>query len=403
MFLAASAAASGSLAATPNASTQLATAAYRALAEGDAATAVASYTTAIESRDLEPEVLANALLNRGLAYQRLNQPELAIADYSAAMRIDAMTAKLRAMALYNRGLAYQKLQQSSRAIEDFTSALFLDPGFAHAYYSRGNLLRESGQYLFALADYTKAIQFNHPEPARVHYGEALAYEGLGRPANARTALNQALSANPDFAPAKLELAALDNPVQGEGATASDQITTASIAETQAVKQVLPVATAPSAELAGDGTNSAQITETAPPKKTIVDRVPVVETAEAVPPTDTTERIVAVEPVSTGTEQAAATGQSVADAPASETPITGWAVQIASAGSEDAAWSAWKKMQAAHRVLADKKPVVVKADLGTKGTFYRLRLTGYDTQIAAKSACSRLKTDGVSCYISKASS
>ena len=147
-FLAASVAVSGpATAAAQSPSALLASAAYKALSGGDAVTAIASYTTAIESRELEPEVLANALLNRGLAYQYLDQHEQAVGDYSAALRIDAMSAKLRSMALYNRGLSYQKLQKPGAAIEDFTSALFLDGGFAHAYFSRANLLRENGQYL----------------------------------------------------------------------------------------------------------------------------------------------------------------------------------------------------------------------------------------------------------------
>src|SRR5690348_9152775 len=85
-FLAASAAVSGPAAATPSSNAELASQAYKALQAGDVAGAVASYSAAIESRELEPEVLANALLNRGLAYQHLNQHDLAIDDYTAAMR-----------------------------------------------------------------------------------------------------------------------------------------------------------------------------------------------------------------------------------------------------------------------------------------------------------------------------
>ena len=61
------------------------------------------------------------------------------------------------------------------------------------------------------------------------------------------------------------------------------------------------------------------------------------------------------------------------------------------------------MQKRHKALAGQSPVVVRADLGAKGTFYRVRLTGYDSQQAAKSACAKLKSGGVTCYISKASS
>ena len=43
------------------------------------------------------------------------------------------------------------------------------------------------------------------------------------------------------------------------------------------------------------------------------------------------------------------------------------------------------------------------DLGAKGVFYRVRLVGFDTQDDAGRACSKLKSKGVKCYISKAAS
>jgi tetratricopeptide (TPR) repeat protein len=397
-FLAACVAVSGpAAAATQNSNTLLAAAAYKSLANGDPATAVESYSTAIESRELEAEVLANALLNRALAYQHLNRHELAVDDYSAAMRIDAMTGKLRAMALYNRGLSFQKLHKPALAMEDFTSALFLDSGFAHAYYSRANLLRQSGQYLFALSDFEKALQFKHPEPARVYYGEALTYDALRRPRNAGDALAKALAANPQFQPAKTRLAGGSAPPKT--VPVADHITTASIGGIAgggvvARKKALPQAAAPAAELLGsDGV--VLLASTAPRKKSITDRVPMEQAAAATVAEETAapaEKIIAVEPVP--------------DAPAAETAppsLAGWSVQVASATSEDAAWSTWKKMKARHRLLSGKTPVVVKADLGTKGTYYRVRLTGYDNQGDAKSACSKLKSKGVTCFISKASS
>ena len=399
VFLAACVAVSGPSAAASNVNTQLASDAYKALSEGDPAAAIVSYSRAIESRELEPEVLANALLNRGLAYQHLNRHEQAVDDYGAAMRIDAMSGKLRAMALYNRGVSYQKIGQTALAMEDFTSALFLDAGFAHAYYSRANLLRDSGQYLFALSDYEKAIQTGHPDPARVYYSQALTFDALGRPENARDALARSIAASPDFLPAQKRLAALN------GNSTADGLTTASIASSGGNVAMAAVTGKPA---------SAR-----PAKKTITDRVPQEEDAagDAIG-----EKILAIEPVgedspneSVAVEPAAASAEDVAvepaAAPAEESeavessaarPVTGWSVQIASAVSEDAAWSTWKKMQAKHRALAGKKPIVVRADLGAKGTFYRVRLTGYGNQGDAKSACSALKSKGVTCFVSKAS-
>ena len=100
------------------------------------------------------------------------------------------------------------MQNLSAAIEGYTSALFLDPAFAHAYYGRGNALRESGQFLFALSDYEKAIRYHHPNAAQVYYAEALAYENLMRPNDARKSLELAIAANPQFTQAIEKLASL---------------------------------------------------------------------------------------------------------------------------------------------------------------------------------------------------
>ena len=402
-FLAASAAVAGTaFAATPE-NSRLVSDAYKALQAGDTVAAATAYSQAIESRGLEPEVLANALLNRGLAFQRLNEHARAIDDYTAAMRVDAMSAQLRALALYNRGLSYQKLDQDSRAIEDFTSALFLDAKFSHAYYSRGVALRDGGQYLFALADFDKAIRFEHPEPARVFFGVALTYEKLQRPQNAKESLGKALAANAGYEPAQKRLAAL-NGIQEPAvpAASADGIATATIAT-----NTLPEASAPSAALLTDGSTETVVEVGQAGRKKITDRVPVEQAPVRVAVAEPEEKIIAIEPVNEepAAEQAAEVpAEEPAAEPASEPQkITGWSVQLASATTEDAAWSTWKKMKARHKVLADKDPVVVRADLGTKGTFYRVRLIGFDNQGDASSACSKLKSKGVKCFISKASS
>lgn len=416
-FLAASAAVSGAAAATPEAA--LVSRAYKALQAGEAEKAVTDYSQAIESRALEPEVLANALLNRGLAYQRLNEHEFAIDDYTAALRIDAMSGKLRALALYNRGLSYQRLDRDSLAMEDYTSALFLDGQFSHAYYSRGTLLRDSGQYLFALADFDKALRYDYPDPARVYVAESIAYEKLQRTDDARDALTKALAANPNYESAKKRLAALNGGAVVASATGGDQIQTATITP---ARNALPEATAPSSALLGEG--GAEASTASSGGKLYTDRVPQeslkVLASATVPaaPEAAGEKVLAVETVPEDAPAAAAPAEAAAPeqtaslantdaAPAAEPAdapkITGWAVQLASATSEDGAWSLWKKMQARSKSLKGMEAVVVRADLGAKGIFYRLRLVGYDNQNDASRACGKLKSSGVKCYVSKAAS
>jgi tetratricopeptide (TPR) repeat protein len=298
-------------------------------------------------------------------------------------------------------------------MEDFTSALFLDAEFSHAYYSRGTLLRDSGQYLFALADFDKALRYSYPDPARLYVAEAATYEKLNRTADARASLIKALDAKPGYEPAQKRLAALDGaPV---AVSVGDLIQTAEVSPASD----LTVAKAPSASLMGEDTQPSEATG-----KLYTDRVPQeqVRVASAVPLVDAQpaaaaaeEKVLAVEEVPEDTQVAAVAEPVVdethtasldaapAEEPAATKKITGWSVQLASATTEDSAWSTWKKMQDRNKALASQEPVVVRADLGSKGVFYRVRLVGFESQGDANRVCSKLKAKGVKCFISKASS
>jgi len=150
--------------------------------------------------------------------------------------------------------------------------------------------------------------------------------------------------------------------------------------------------------------------TAAQKKKIVERVPaetqqIANVIPAAAMADEGERVIAVEEVpDEAPAQTAAVAEPEAAAPAeTSAPLKGWSVQLASAASEDAAWSVWKKMKARNKALESKDPVVVRADLGTKGIFFRVRLVGFDSQSEASGECSKLKSRGVKCFVSKAAS
>jgi tetratricopeptide (TPR) repeat protein len=420
-WLAASAAVGG-VQAAENASVQLATAAYKTLASGDRAKAIAEYSEAIESKELPSDVLANALLNRGLAYQQSAQYQDAIDDYSAALRIDALSAKLRATALYNRGLAYQKSDRASLAIEDFTSALFLDSEFSYCYYSRAIALRDSGQYLFALSDFEKARRYNHPQPHLVYYGEALVYEALKRSDEASKSLRKALALKPDFAPARQHLSALGEVPPADTAKPADvdNLTTGSISAASgaqiAAKQALPEAVRPPESLLSSASEPPAMA--APSKKKYTDRILPEDTPQVTLASTAgtvqqpAERIVAVEAVPMPDAEKAAVAPQPAPAPAADAKTAadakpaepvGWSVQLSSAKNEKLAWGIWEKMKAKHKVLAGKQPIVIKADLGAKGIFYRLRLAGFADSNAASAVCSKLKTKGLSCFVSRVNS
>jgi cell division septation protein DedD len=264
----------------------------------------------------------------------------------------------------------------------------------------------------------------------VHYGQALAYEMLRQPANAKAALIRALNSNPSYAPARVRLAAYGVEAPTEPAStqiATDSIVTASITQTsddQVVrKETLPTAVKPPAELASAGdyqTVLAGETVIAVEKtaKVYTDRLPEEDSPEAEtarlsgnedePSVKAKEKIVAiealpekaeakVEPASAPPEESEEPAAAAAEA---EPAPTGWSVQISSAVEEDLAWGIWKKLKAKHQLLSDQKAIVIKADLGKKGIFYRLRLAGFDDRSEAQSMCGKLKSRGVSCFVSK---
>jgi cell division protein FtsN len=65
---------------------------------------------------------------------------------------------------------------------------------------------------------------------------------------------------------------------------------------------------------------------------------------------------------------------------------------------DAAWNSYKAKHAA--LLAGYSPNVAQADLGDKGTWYRLRIAGFSSKDVASALCDRLKADGGGCFLGK---
>jgi hypothetical protein len=65
---------------------------------------------------------------------------------------------------------------------------------------------------------------------------------------------------------------------------------------------------------------------------------------------------------------------------------------------DAAWKAYKAKHAA--LLAGYGSDVQQAELGEKGTWYRLRITGFGDRDVANGLCDRLKADGGSCFLGR---
>ena len=91
---------------------------------------------------------------------------------------------------------------------------------------------------------------------------------------------------------------------------------------------------------------------------------------------------------------------VEPAPVAVAPATsGERVQLGAFRSNAEAEKNWKKIARAHSSLLKGKPhQVVRADLGSKGVFYRLRVAGFNDAEAAKELCKSLSAKGQGCFL-----
>lgn len=96
-------------------------------------------------------------------------------------------------------------------------------------------------------------------------------------------------------------------------------------------------------------------------------------------------------------------KTVAAEPAAPAPAAAsggaYVVQIMALREEGAAKTAWATLQKKHpAILGGHALDIEKADLGDKGTFYRIRAAGFETKADAQSACSSLKSAGQDCLV-----
>ena len=79
---------------------------------------------------------------------------------------------------------------------------------------------------------------------------------------------------------------------------------------------------------------------------------------------------------------------------------GYAVQVTSQRSEADAQASYKSLQTQFpSVLGSRQPVIRKADLGDKGTYYRAQIP-FSSKTEAAEFCTSLKSAGGQCVVQK---
>ena len=342
----------------------------QAIEQGHYKQAISLFDKAIASDTLNEHGLALAHHHRGIAEQKLGQTQAAISDYSKAIAGHALPEAVLARAHYNRGIAYSQTGEDAKAEADYRATTKLVPSYGAAYHNLANIERRRGNEQAAISHYSKALEYMAGDARKyAFHGRGLAYEALGEKAKAKTDFEAALKIDSAFEPAKTELTAMEHPrpkpiigsvdtgtAEGEKAKVI-RVASASGWDTTAVKyastagQEAPAATTPGKP------------ETQPVKQASLDRS-------------------ATEP-----------------APKAAPAPGPYQVQLGAYRDEETAKVAWRNLVARDEGnLSGIEHRIVRADLGDRGVFYRLRAGGYADESNAHRLCSRLMAVGIDCVV-----
>ena len=135
--------------------------------------------------------------NRGLAYARQPNVEVAFADFSEAIRIDPGLT----FALIGRGKIFASRGDTDNAIADFNAATLASPDFEDSYYERGLVYLDMANLDQAIADFSKAIELGKTNDRELWSAPAFAarskaYVAKGDSANADADMAEASRLDP---------------------------------------------------------------------------------------------------------------------------------------------------------------------------------------------------------------
>ena len=360
--------------------------------------AISALSKALAGDALEPRERAIGLLNRGLARQNNRKFKGAVEDYTNALGVGTLPSSGQAIAHFNRGLAHNSLAQTTLALDDLSAAIRINSAFAQAYNSRATLMRMLGRHGAAIKDYQLAVKYRYPKPHLAYYGEALSYLKLRQTNLARIALTNAVSANPNFALARTKLDELNKSLRAEStvvapAAQEDQkIAATSRATDKITTQSIDTNT---------GVEIPQTTRMAPraptkivPSKIVSPKIVRPKSAQSKSPP---RKIVAVRPA------AAKPPVEQQDVPLKKPVLyDGYLVQLMAQRRPGPLKDTWNRISERHAaILGDLKPIIEKADLGERGTMYRLKTGPFESRGGADRMCDALKKRGLDCFSIKA--
>ena len=154
---------------------------------GDLSASIASFEKAIL---INPDY-AEALYNLGVAYQKLDQPDMAIETYKKAIAIQHAYPT----AHHNLGIIYFQKDQMNSAIKSFEWAIAYSPNYSEAIRNLGSALQKINHFDEAKKQFEKVISLD-PEYAQAYEDLGILCEIINLPNEALSYFEKALKVNP---------------------------------------------------------------------------------------------------------------------------------------------------------------------------------------------------------------
>ena len=151
------------------------------------------------------------LIEAARALEMSGQRDDALADYTEAIESRELDRDTQARALFDRGLLLDGMNRLDDAAKDYSAALSLAPKFAAALNNRANVYRRLRRFAEAQRDYRASLASGNPNSQYPYYGLGQIAEAQGRTVLAKNLYAKALAADPDFTAASQKLAGLDSP------------------------------------------------------------------------------------------------------------------------------------------------------------------------------------------------
>ena len=139
------------------------------------------------------------------------QKDEALADYTEAIESHELDRDARTRALFDRGLLLDGMNKLDDALKDYSAALSASPKFAAALNNRANIYRRLRRFAEAQHDYRSSLAAGNPQTQYPYYGLGQIAEAQGKTDQARNFYAKALAVDPDFVLARQKMAALDAP------------------------------------------------------------------------------------------------------------------------------------------------------------------------------------------------